>query len=99
MLANFISQSGESRTVWADRIGISRSYLSDILNGHKIPSLPVAVRIEELTGGKVTAAMLARGNGGAGLGGDLGHAADPATPPPAGEGNAVSHHSPELRHD
>jgi transcriptional regulator with XRE-family HTH domain len=99
MLEKFISQSGESRTAWADRIGISRSYLSDILNGHKIPSLAVAVRIEELTGGKVTAAMLARGNNGAGVAGDLVHATDPATAARAGEGNPVSHHSPELRHD
>ena len=91
MLANFITQSGESRSAWADKIGISRSYLSDILNGNKVPSLPVAVRIERLTGGKVTAAMLA------GCDGDLSHAGDPATPLGAEEGNPVSDHSPELR--
>jgi len=59
MLAEFITQSGESRSAWAGRIGISRSYLSDILNGNKTPSLAVAARIERLTNGKVSAASLA----------------------------------------
>lgn len=95
MLAEFITQSGESRSAWADRIGISRSYLSDILNGHKVPSLPLAVKIERLTGGAVTAASMA---GIGGECGDLSHAADTATDAPAGEGNPVADHTGGLRH-
>ncbi len=55
MFSEFIRTSGQSRTTWADRLGVSRSYLSDILNGNKTPSLDLAVRIERLTDGAVPA--------------------------------------------
>jgi transcriptional regulator with XRE-family HTH domain len=97
MLREHIAQSGQSQREFARAVGISEGYLSLIIAGAKIPRLRVAVRIEELTGGKVTAAMLARGNGEAGAGCDLSHASDPATPLGVGEGNPVSDHSPELR--
>lgn len=56
MLAEHIKQSGETQAVWADRIGISRPYLNSLIKGVKTPSLPVALRIERLTGGVVKAA-------------------------------------------
>lgn len=56
MLANIILQSGSTRAAWAERLGISASYLSDILNGKKRPSLELAVRIESATAGAVTPA-------------------------------------------
>lgn len=55
MFAEYITKSGDSRAAWAARVGVSRSYLSDMLNGKKTPSLDVAVRIERLTGGAVPA--------------------------------------------
>lgn len=55
MFSEFIRRSGRNRAAWADRLGISRSYLSDILNGNKIPSLELAAKIERATGGAVMA--------------------------------------------
>lgn len=55
MFAEYITQCGEKRTVIAARLGISKSYLSDILNGNKTPSLDLAFRIERLTNGAVPA--------------------------------------------
>jgi DNA-binding transcriptional regulator YdaS (Cro superfamily) len=55
MLNEIIKTSGETQTVWAGRFGVSKSYLSDILNGNRTPSLHVAVRIERATGGAVPA--------------------------------------------
>ncbi|MEQ9241262.1 helix-turn-helix transcriptional regulator [Roseovarius indicus] len=55
MFADFIIASGKTRKDWADRIGVSKSYLSDLVNGKAVPSLVVATKIELLTGGEVTA--------------------------------------------
>ena len=53
MFGNFITQSGQTRAMWAERLGVSRSYLSDVVNGNRRPSLDLAVRIARLTGGAV----------------------------------------------
>ncbi len=55
MFSEFIHTSGQNRAAWADRLGISRSYLSDILNGNKIPSLELATKIERATAGAIMA--------------------------------------------
>jgi plasmid maintenance system antidote protein VapI len=55
MFADHIRSSGMTRSAWADRLKVSRSYLSDLLNGKKVPSLDLAVRIERATGGAVAA--------------------------------------------
>jgi DNA-binding transcriptional regulator YdaS (Cro superfamily) len=55
MFIEFIKSSGQNRSAWADRLGVSRSYLSDLLNGNKRPSLDLAVQIERATGGAVPA--------------------------------------------
>lgn len=60
MFADFIRTSGQTRSQWADRLGISRSYLSDILNGNKRPGLDLALDIERETGGVVTVKSWAR---------------------------------------
>lgn len=54
MFAQIISQSGLSQSEWAKRLGISRSYLSDILSGNKTPSLALAVKIQAETAGEVS---------------------------------------------
>jgi transcriptional regulator with XRE-family HTH domain len=55
MFAHYVTSSGLTQTAWADRIGVSRSYMSNLLNGKKRPSLEVAVRIERETGGLIPA--------------------------------------------
>jgi len=55
MLAEFISKSGKSRAAFAEKIGISRSYLSEILSGKRRPGLVLAVSIERETCGAVPA--------------------------------------------
>lgn len=57
MFADFINQSGETQTAWAARLGVSKSYLSDLLGGKRRPSLDLAFRIERATGGAVPAAV------------------------------------------
>ena len=44
---------GISQKAAASQLGLSPSYLSEILNGRKKPPLDVARRIEEYTGGEV----------------------------------------------
>ena len=48
-------EAGEHRTraEWAAVLGISRPYLSDLLDGARNPSIEVAVQIEEATDGAV----------------------------------------------
>ena len=55
MLREHIKSSGQSQSWWADQLQITRSYLSDLLNGNKVPSLDLAVRIQRATGGAVPA--------------------------------------------
>ncbi|MGJ8561705.1 MAG: helix-turn-helix domain-containing protein [Litorimonas sp.] len=55
MFAEYISTSGKNRSAWAEALGISRSYLSEILNGNRRPSLELAVSIERKTCGAVSA--------------------------------------------
>lgn len=38
---------------WADRLGISRSYFTEILNGSKPASRRVMAAVNDMTGGKV----------------------------------------------
>lgn len=56
MFAHIITNSGQTRTSWAVLLGISRSHLSEILNGNRQPSLDLAAKIERLTEGAVMAA-------------------------------------------
>lgn len=55
MLKHVIEHSGQSRTEWATRLGISRPFLSLLEAGKRQPSLELAVRIERTTDGKVPA--------------------------------------------
>lgn len=56
MFAEHIRNSGVSRGEWAARLGVSKSYLSELEHGKKRPSLEIAVEIERLTEGAVPAA-------------------------------------------
>lgn len=55
MFKEIIIQSGQSQTAWAERLGISKSYLSAILSGKRQPALDLAVRIQRATDDKVLA--------------------------------------------
>lgn len=53
MLREHILSSGESYATWAARLGITPPFLSNLMNGKRLPSLALAVRIEAETGGAV----------------------------------------------
>lgn len=53
MLADVITRSGETRSAWARRLGISLPYLSSLASGNRRPSLDLALKIEIATGGAV----------------------------------------------
>jgi transcriptional regulator with XRE-family HTH domain len=55
MLRQFIRNSGLTQTQWAERFGVTSSYLSVLLQGGRKPSLQLAVRIERETDGAVPA--------------------------------------------
>jgi transcriptional regulator with XRE-family HTH domain len=55
MLKLIIQESGVIQADWAKRFGVSSSYLSDLLNGKKRPSLDLAFKIERETSGRVLA--------------------------------------------
>jgi plasmid maintenance system antidote protein VapI len=56
MLKTFIEKSGHPQAHWAQRFGVSKSYLSELVNGNRRPSLDLGVRIEAETGGAVSCA-------------------------------------------
>ncbi len=43
-----------SQAEWARRIGITRGYIHQLVNGGKTPSLPTALAIHKATEGQVT---------------------------------------------
>lgn len=55
ILKLIIKESGVIQADWAKRFGVSSSYLSDLLNGKKRPSLDLAFKIERETSGRVLA--------------------------------------------
>lgn len=55
MLKNEIEKSGETQSRWAEMLGVSRAYLSNILSGKRQPSLELACKIETITEGRVPA--------------------------------------------
>jgi transcriptional regulator with XRE-family HTH domain len=49
-LREWLYQKRETQTWLAEQLGISGSFLSDLLHGKRVPSLRLAARIEKLTG-------------------------------------------------
>lgn len=61
-LHEYIAAEGLTQEAAAERIGISRSYLSEILSGAKLPGRKTIELIEIATGGRVPASTwFARG--------------------------------------
>lgn len=55
MLNQFLTLQKISRAAFAERVGISQPYLSQLEAGKRVPSLELAVRIERETDGAVLA--------------------------------------------
>jgi transcriptional regulator with XRE-family HTH domain len=53
-LDEYLFKTKTTKTAFAERLGISRGYLQHILSGIKNPSVKLAKKIEEITGGKVS---------------------------------------------
>lgn len=64
-LAAWLEARSLGRSVFADQIGISESFLSQVLSRKRRPSLEVAVKIERATDGQVPASALLIGEEGA----------------------------------
>jgi len=52
-----------SRAEWARRFGITRGYLSQLSSGNRSPRIPLAVKIEDETEGKVSIRSWVRDEG------------------------------------
>lgn len=53
--AKWLDSDAETQSAFARKIGISRSYLSEIASGKKRPSLALAFKIESATEGAIPA--------------------------------------------
>lgn len=53
-LRTFLLETGETQADFAERIGASQGTVSKLCKGLIYPSLPMAVRIQKATGGKVS---------------------------------------------
>ena len=53
-LDEYLFKTKQSKTGFAQHLGISRGHLQHILNGSRRPSVPLAKKIEEITEGKVS---------------------------------------------
>jgi len=54
LLKDFLEENGIRHNWFAKKLGISPSYLSEIVNLKKVPNPKLAKKIEELTKGKVS---------------------------------------------
>lgn len=53
-LRTFLSENDETQAEFAERIGVSQGTVSKLCKGLISPSLPLALKIQRVTGGKVT---------------------------------------------
>lgn len=58
-LSEYLNETGTSQRSFAEAVGASPSYINEIVNGLKIPGTLLAVRIEEVSGGRVPARVWA----------------------------------------
>lgn len=55
-LQHFLATSGVRQSTLAARLKITRGYMSELVSGRKLPSLPLAFSIERVTAGAVPVA-------------------------------------------
>ena len=53
-LSEYLKETGLTQENFADLVGVTRPFITNILNGKKSPSIQLAGRIEEVTKGKVS---------------------------------------------
>lgn len=56
-LAEFLAETGEPQSNFAERIGATRQAVNQLLTGKSRPSLDVAIKIAEATRGRVPVEM------------------------------------------
>lgn len=49
-LADYFEQTGKTHQELADQLGVTRFYVTLLSHGQRTPSLPMALRIQRLTG-------------------------------------------------
>lgn len=54
-LRAYLTQKNIRQSALAEMLGVSNGYMSQIINGDKRPSLDLAFKIEDATGGAITA--------------------------------------------
>jgi transcriptional regulator with XRE-family HTH domain len=52
-LRNILREIGMTQASLAEKVGVSRGYMSELLSKTKVPSLPLAFEIERETGGAI----------------------------------------------
>lgn len=52
-LRTYLDQNDIRRSAFADAVGVSRGYVTELLNGSKTPGLHLAVKIASVTHGAV----------------------------------------------
>lgn len=52
-LAAYLKDTGQTQIAFAGAVGVARSFVNEMLHGKRCPSLPVARRIDLITGGAV----------------------------------------------
>lgn len=58
-LADYLDQAGVTQRAFAKKVGVSPSYICEIVKGTKSPGLKLALRIVAATGGVVSVGALA----------------------------------------
>lgn len=60
-LSTYLTENRISQRAFAEKVGISPSFLNEILQGAKAPSLAVALKITDAADGAVSLASLVKG--------------------------------------
>lgn len=60
-LSTYLEKTGTSQRAFAEKVGISPSFLNEIAKGTKAPSLAVAIKITEAAEGAVSMSSLVKG--------------------------------------
>lgn len=59
-LSTYLAATGTSQRAFAEKVGISPSFLNEIIQGAKAPSLAVALKIVDAADGSVSMSSLLR---------------------------------------
>ncbi|WP_150524002.1 helix-turn-helix domain-containing protein [Roseibium sediminis] len=54
-LSDYLATEGQSHAQFGERVGVSQAAINRYANGERIPRAEIMAKIEEVTGGQVTA--------------------------------------------